>query len=203
MKVLLHVCEQPPAMSSAHTTNENAGPKRRLGAILFADIAGYTRLMGDDEVGTWLAARPVIRDLNELALAHHGRVLQVRGDGLFLIFDSAFNAVRFAMELQRRMRTLNESLPQDRQLWFRVGINLGEILVDEKFADDVGGRSVNVASRLETLARPGHVCISAAVYEQVRNELTFGYEYLGAKQLKNVRDPVDVFQVHENPRAPR
>ena len=116
--------------------------KRRLSAILFADIANYTRLMGADEVGTWRAAKPVIRNMNELARQHHGRVLQVRGDGLFLLFDSAVDAVRFGMELQRQMKALNESLEEERQLWFRVGINLGEILVDD---DDVSGDSVNVA----------------------------------------------------------
>jgi TolB-like protein/class 3 adenylate cyclase/Flp pilus assembly protein TadD len=170
--------------------------KRRLSAILFADIANYTRLMGADEVGTWRAAKPVIRNMNEMARQHHGRVLQVRGDGLFLLFDSAVDAVRFGMELQRQMKTLNESLEEERQLWFRVGINLGEILVDD---DDVSGDSVNVAARLESLARPGHVCISAAVYEQIRNRLTFGYEYLGAQHLKNVKEPIDAFEVHENP----
>jgi adenylate cyclase len=174
---------------------DNPSIKRRLSAILFADIANYTRLMGDDEVGTWRAAKPVIRNLNELARQHHGRVLQVRGDGLFLLFDSAVDAVRFGMELQRQMKNLNESLEEERQLWFRVGINLGEILVDD---DDVSGDSVNIAARLESLARPGHVCISAAVYEQVRNRLTFGYEYLGAQYLKNVKEPIDAFQVHEN-----
>ncbi len=178
------------------SASEDTSLKRRLSAIVFADIANYTRLMGDDEVGTWRAAKPVIRDLNALAGEHYGKVLQVRGDGLFLVFDSAVNAVRFAMELQSRMRALNEKLAEDRQLWFRVGINLGEILVDE---DSVTGTSVNIAARLETLARPGHVCISAAVHEAVRNKLMFGYEYLGAKQLKHVREPVDVFQVHENP----
>jgi TolB-like protein/Flp pilus assembly protein TadD len=152
--------------------------------------------MGDDEVGTWRAAKPVIRNLNELAKQHHGKVLQVRGDGLFLLFDSAVDAVLFGVELQRQMRALNNGLEEERQIWFRVGINLGEILIDE---EEVSGDSVNIAARLESLARPGHVCISAAVYDQVRNRLSFGYEYLGAQNLKNVREPVDAFQVHENP----
>jgi TolB-like protein/Flp pilus assembly protein TadD len=152
--------------------------------------------MGDDELGTWQTAKPAIRDLNELAQQHHGRVLQVRGDGLFLLFDSAVDAVRFGVQLQRQMRTLNEALSGDRQLWFRVGINLGEILVDEQ---EVSGDSINIAARIESVARPGHVCISASVYEQVRNKLTFGYEYLGAQYLKNVKEPVEVFQVHEDP----
>jgi TolB-like protein/class 3 adenylate cyclase/Flp pilus assembly protein TadD len=178
------------------SNTDDSGLKRRLSAILFADIANYTRLMGEDEVGTWRAAKPVIRNMNELARQHHGKVLQVRGDGLFLLFDSAVDAVRFGMALQRQMRTLNETLEEARQLWFRVGINLGEILVDD---DEVSGDSINIAARLESLARPGHVCISAAVYEQVRARLTFGYEYLGAQLLKNVKEPVDAFQVHENP----
>jgi TolB-like protein/class 3 adenylate cyclase/Flp pilus assembly protein TadD len=175
---------------------EETSIKRRLSAILFADIANYTRLMGDDELGTWQSTKPAIRNLNELAQQHSGRILQVRGDGLFLLFDSAVDAVRFGIELQRQMRILNETLPKNRQLWFRVGINLGEILVDE---EDVSGDSINIASRIESVARPGHVCVSAAVYDQVRNKLSFGYEYLGAQHLKNVKEPVEVFQVHEDP----
>src|SRR5689334_1231044 len=98
--------------------------RRRLSAIIFADIANYTRLMGDDELGTWRAAKPVLRNLNELAKQHHGAVQQVLGDGLFLLFDSAVDAVRFGVELQRHMRALNNDLEEERQIWFRVGVNL-------------------------------------------------------------------------------
>ena len=175
--------------------DEDNNPKRRLGAVLFADVANYTGLMGEDEIGTWNAIKTRFTDFNELAKQHYGDVLEVRGDGLFVLFDSAVHAVGFGMELQKRMKILNEDTPEDRQFWFRVGINLGEILVD---GVQVSGDCVNIASRLESLARPGQVCISATVYEQVRNRLTYGYEYLGAQRLKNVKEPVDAFQVHEN-----
>jgi adenylate cyclase len=94
------------------------------------------------------------------------------------------------------MKALNEGVPQDRQLWFRIGINLGEVLLG---AEDASGDSVNIAARIEALARPGSVCITAAVYDQVRNKLDFGYSYLGAQTLKNISEPVDTFQVHEDP----
>jgi adenylate cyclase len=176
----------------------NAGdqtPRRRLGAVLFADIANYTGMMSADEVGTWTAIRSRFQDFDTLAKQHHGDVLEVRGDGLFILFDSAIHAVSFGMELQKQMKIWNADIPEDRQFWFRVGINLGEILVDGAL---VSGDCVNIASRLESLAQPGNVCISATVYEQVRNKLMFGYEYLGSQQLKNVKEPVDAFQVHEN-----
>jgi adenylate cyclase len=176
----------------------NAGdqtPRRRLGAVLFADIANYTGMMSADEVGTWTAIRSRFQDFDVLAKQHHGDVLEVRGDGLFILFDSAIYAVTFGMELQKQMKIWNADVPEDRQFWFRVGINLGEILVDGAL---VSGDCVNIASRLESLAQPGNVCISATVYEQVRNKLMFGYEYMGSQQLKNVKEPVDAFQVHEN-----
>ncbi len=170
-------------------------PRRRLGAVLFADIANYTGMMGADEIGTWNAVKSRFEDFSELAKLNHGEVLEVRGDGLFILFDSAIHAVSFGMELQKRMKTWNADIAEDRQFRFRVGINLGEILVD---GTRVSGDCVNIASRLESLAQPGQVCISATVYEQVRNKLTFGYEYLGSQSLKNVKEPVDAFQVHEN-----
>ncbi len=172
-----------------------SGPKRRLGAILFADIANYTRLMGEDEMGTWAAVKSRIAEFNLLCADHDGQVLEIRGDGLFLLFDSAYNAVNFAMTMQQRMKDMNRDEPENRQFNFRVGINLGEVIIDEY---NVSGDSVNIASRLESLARPGNVCISATIYEQVKSRLTFGYEYLGPQQLKNIREPVEAFQVHEN-----
>jgi TolB-like protein len=175
-------------------------PRRRLGAILFADIADYSRLMGEDEIGTWQAVKERIETFNERAENYGGRVLQIRGDGLFLLFDSAVDAVSFAMDAQKRMKALNQDVAQDRQLRFRIGINLGEVLLG---TEDASGDSVNVAARIEALARPGEVCISAAVYDQVRTKLGFGYSYLGAQTLKNISEPVDTFQVIEDPAAGR
>lgn len=180
------------------TKKGHSTPHRRLEAVLFADVADYTRLMGEDEVGTWRAVKNRIEIFQQLAGEYQGEVLQVRGDGLFLMFHSAVDAVSYAMEVQKRMQTLNEGLPEDRHLQFRIGINLGEILFDE---GNVSGDSVNIAARIEAQARPGHVCISASVYDHVRNRLSFGYSYLGPQRLKNLREAVDVFQVHEEAAA--
>jgi adenylate cyclase len=174
---------------------EGRTTKRRLGAVVFADIVNYTGMMGADEVGTWAAVSSRFDELRQLAAAYRGDVLEVRGDGLFLLFDSAVDAVGFAMNLQERAGSWNSSAVPGQLFQFRVGVNLGEILVD---GPNVAGDCVNIASRLEALAEPGRVCISSAVYEQVRSRLKFGYEYLGAKRLKNVTDPVDAFQVHVN-----
>lgn len=181
-------------MSNGNLVN----PRRRLGAILFADIADYSRLMGEDEIGTWRAVRERIETFNERAESYGGKVLQIRGDGLFLLFDSAVNAVGFAIDAQKRMKALNQPLAKGRQLWFRIGIHLGEVLLG---AEDASGDSVNIAARIEALASPGEVCISAAVYDQVRTKLSFGYSYLGSQTLKNIAEPVDTFQVHEDPAA--
>ncbi len=175
--------------------DDDSRPRHRLAAVLFADIANYTGLMGEDEIGTWSAAKSRFQDFRELAALHRGEVIELRGDGLFLLFDSAIHAVDFGMALQKRMKVLNEAISADRQFWFRVGINLGEVLID---GDRVSGDSVNIASRLEALARPGQVCISSTVYEQVRKRPAYGYEYLGSQRLKNVKEPVDAFEVHEN-----
>ena len=180
------------------SNGDQINPRRRLGAILFADIADYSRLMEQDEIGTWQAVRERIEAFNERAESYGGKVLQIRGDGLFLLFDSAVDAVSFAVDAQKRMKALNQDLAPDRQLWFRIGINLGEVLLG---AQDASGDSVNIAARIEALARPGEVCITAAVYEQVRNKLGFGYSYLGPQTLKNISEPVDTFQVHEDPAA--
>jgi adenylate cyclase len=177
---------------------DQAAPKRRLGATLFADIADYSRLMGEDEIGTWQAVRERIKTFNEHAESYGGTVLQIRGDGLFLLFDSAVDAVSFAIEAQKRLKALNQSVPEHRQLWFRVGINLGEVLLG---AGEASGDSVNIAARIEALARPGQVCITAAVYDQIRNKLNLGYSYLGRQTLKNISEPVDIFEVHEEAAA--
>ncbi|MBQ0821685.1 adenylate/guanylate cyclase domain-containing protein [Microvirga terrae] len=177
---------------------DQVAPHRRLGVMLFADIVDYTRLMGDDEIGTWHAVKERLQIFKQLAHECDGEVQQVSGDGLFLLFGSAMAAVGCAMKIQKQMRMLNEGIPEERQILFRIGINLGEILFDD---GQVGGDSVNIAARIETYARPGQVCISAAVYDQVCDKLAFGYSYLGAQRLKNVREPVDIFQVQEDATA--
>ena len=173
----------------------NAGLRRRLGAVLFADVANYSRMMGDDEVGTVLIVKARLKILYEASARHHGAVLQVRGDGAFLLFDSAVDAVSFALEIQRQMAKENALNERDRPVLFRIGINLGEILLDK---EGVSGDSVNIAARIEGLAPPGSVCVTGAVYDQTRGKVAVGYEYLGQKSLKNIADPVDVFLLRED-----
>ncbi len=168
--------------------------RRRLGAVLFADVAGYSGLMADDEAGTHSAIKAHVRAFNELCGHHGGEVLQVRGDGVFALFDSVVEAVRFGIEMQKTTSDLNRDVPDDRHIRFRIGINLGEVIRDDM---GVSGDSVNIAARIETLAEPGSVCVSSAVYDQIKNKLDYGYQYLGPQRLKNIPDPVEVFRVRE------
>src|SRR5262249_35061267 len=142
---------------SSHT-----GLRRRLGVVLFADIANYGRLMGDDEVGTIVSVKARLQILYEASARHHGDVLRVRGGRSVLLFASAVDAVSFALEVQKLMAEENAAVTPDREVSFRIGINLGEILID---GDDVSGDSVNIAARIESLAQPGAICVTRAVYD--------------------------------------
>lgn len=183
-------------MEPTIVTDEAQSPavKRKLGAVLFADVVNYSRMMGQDELGTRSRVKARVSLFETICCEFSGEVIQLTGDGLFLLFDSAVDAVAFSVKIQNCMEAENRDLPEDSKVVFRIGINLGEIIFDERGPT---GDSVNVAARIEPLARPGQICISGAVYEQVRNKLTFGYEYLGEQRLKNITEPVDVFQVHE------
>ncbi len=176
-------------------SSAGTGLRRRLGAVLFADVANYSRMMGEDEIGTVLAVKKRLQTLYEVSARHHGDVLQVRGDGAFLLFDSAIDAISFALEIQKLMAEENAGVEPDRAIRFRVGVNLGEIILD---TDGVSGDSVNIAARIEPLAPPGSVCVTRAVYDQTRNKVAVGYEYLGPKTLKNIAEPVDVFLLRED-----
>ncbi|MGI9357524.1 MAG: adenylate/guanylate cyclase domain-containing protein [Rhizobiaceae bacterium] len=170
--------------------------KRRLAAIVFADVVGYSRLMGEDEVATTMALKARIAEFGSVATQHSGQIVDTAGDGIFLLFDSAVDAVSFAVEMRRRVEEMNEDLPDAKRLSFRFGINLGDVLVSDS---GPSGESINIASRIESFATPGRICISGAVYDSVSNKLSLGYEYLGAQEFKNIKDEVHVFQVHENP----
>jgi len=169
----------------------NAG-RRRLGAILFADVVGYSRLMGEDELVTHDSVKHRLEKFEAGCREFDGQIMGERGDGVFALFDSAINAVRFAVEMQKTLEQENDELPEDRKIRFRIGINIGEIIKDDR---GVHGDSVNIAARLEGIADPGRVFISASVYEQIRNKLQFGYEFLGPQTLKNIREPVSVYCV--------
>jgi len=170
--------------------------KRRRVAILFADVANYSRMMSRDELNTTLAVRARIKIFRDMFENFAGELIEVSGDGVFLIFDDTEKCVSFAVAIQKKLREQNDNIVTDKQVWFRIGINHGEILVDE---GELSGDSINVASRIEGFAQPGRICISGAVYEQVSTSLGYGYEYLGAHEFKNIEKSVDVFQVHEDP----
>ncbi len=173
--------------------------ERRLAAILAADVARYSRLMGEDEEGTLAALRAVRRELGDPKIAEHrGRIVKTTGDGLLVEFASVVDAVRCAVEVQREMIARNAATPAQRRIEFRMGINLGDIIIED---GDIFGDGVNIAARLEALAEPGGVCLSAAAHEQVRDRLDLAFEDLGEQQVKNITRPVRVFAVRGGPRA--
>src|SRR6202011_720723 len=167
--------------------------ERRLAAILAADVAGYSRLMGEDEEGTHAALTTLRREVSDPKIAaHRGRIVKTTGDGLLVEFASVVDAVRCAVELQREMALRNEGVAKERRIEFRIGINLGDIIIDEH---DIYGDGVNVAARLEALAEPGGGCVSRVVRDQVRDKVEFGFEDLGEQQVKNIARPVHVYRI--------
>jgi len=168
---------------------------RRLAAILAADVAGYSRLMGADEEGTLERLKALRRELvDPKTAAHHGRIVKTTGDGLLVEFASVVDAVRCAVEIQRAIIDRDADLPEEQQIKFRVGINLGDVIVD---GDDIFGDGVNVAARLEALAEPGGVCISRVVRDQIRDKLPYVFEDLGEQTVKNIARPVRVYRLRD------
>jgi len=172
--------------------NESNKDQRQLKSIVFADVAGYTRLMHENEVATQRGVAELTALFDEACREFGGEMLEIRGDGIFALFKSAVNSVLFANTIQERIASFNEKYKDDRKIHFRIGIHLGDVLKDEKFHF---GDSVNIASRIEGIAEPGGICISSAVYHQVKNAGKLGYENLGLQQLKNIREAVEVFRV--------
>jgi len=165
--------------------------QRRLAAILAADVVGYSRLMGADEMGTITALKSHRRELVDSTIAeHHGRIVKTTGDGMLLEFASVVDAVSCAVHIQRSMVRRNADIPPEKQIVFRIGINLGDIIID---GDDIFGDGVNIAARLETLCEPGGVCISRAANEQIRDKLTIAFADLGEQAVKNISRTVGVF----------
>jgi len=166
---------------------------RRLAAILAADVAGYSRLMGADEEGTLEALKAIPRELSDPKVKEHrGRIVNTTGDGLLIEFSSVVDAVRCAVEVQHAMAERNVDVPPDRRIELRMGINLGDIIKDGR---DIFGDGVNVAARLEALAKPGGICVSRVVRDQVRDKLAFSFEDMGEQQVKNIARPVHVYRV--------
>jgi adenylate cyclase len=165
--------------------------ERRLAAILVADVAGYSRLMGVDEVGTLRTLKAHRKELFDPVLtAHHGRIVKTTGDGVLVEFPSAVDAVASAVAIQRGMIARNAEIPQDRRIELRIGINVGDVIID---GDDIQGDGVNVAARLEALAEPSGLCISGTAYEQVRDKLPFAFADRGEQTVKNISRPVRVY----------
>ncbi|MCK5363689.1 MAG: adenylate/guanylate cyclase domain-containing protein, partial [Gammaproteobacteria bacterium] len=166
--------------------------ERRLAAILAADVVGYSRLVREDEASTLAALKAYREELIEPKLAqYHGRMVKLMGDGLLAEFPSAVEAVQCAIEIQHAMGARAAAIPEDRRLIYRVGINIGDIVVED---NDIYGDGVNVAARLEGLAEPGGICVSAGVYEQVRDRTDLAFEDLGEQTVKNIDRPFQVWQ---------
>ncbi len=171
------------------------GPRvtRKLTAILAADVVGYSRMMGVDDEGTLERLKAHRKTLIDPKIAEHqGRIIKTTGDGLLVEFSSVVDAVRCAVEIQRGMAERNADLPEDRRIDFRIGINLGDVIVD---GDDIFGDGVNVAARLEALAEPGGICVSRTVRDHVRDKLSFAFQDMGDRQVKNIARPIRVMRV--------
>ena len=168
--------------------------ERKLSTILSADVAGYSRLMGEDEEQTLKTFRGHKKIFESLVAMHHGRIFNTAGDAILAEFSSAVEAVRCATDIQAALRTRNDQLAPDRQVKFRMGINLGDVLVQ---GQDLMGDGVNVAARLQTAAEPGGICISGSVHDQIRNKLSLSFQWLGEKSFKNIQQPVRTFSITE------
>ncbi len=171
--------------------------ERRLTAVLAADVAGYSRLMGIDEEGTLAQLKAHRRALVDLKIAEHrGRIVKTTGDGMLVEFASVVDALRCAIELQRGMKERNAAVPEVKKMEFRIGINVGDIIID---GDEIFGDGVNIAARLEALARPNGICISQAVRDQVEGKLELAMEDIGFQRLKNISGPVRVYRIDTTP----
>ncbi len=174
------------------------GVKRKLTAILSADVKGYSRLMGEDEAATVETLKAYREAMSTLIQKHRGRVVDSPGDNVLAEFASVVDAVECAVEIQRELKTRNADLPEKRRMEFRIGINLGDVIED---AERIYGDGVNVAARVEGLAEPGGICISGTTYDQIGKKLPLGYEYLGEQEVKNIEKPVRVYRVLIEPEA--
>ena len=170
--------------------------ERRLAAILAVDVAGYSRLMGVDEEGTLAALKACRRDFIDPKIAEHrGRIVKTTGDGALIEFASAVDGVRCAMEIQRVMAERNTAIPEDHRIEFRIGINVGDIIIDE---NDIYGDGVNIAARIESLAEPGAVCLSENAYQQIKGKLSLDVTDMGDQQLKNIAQRVRVYGIRSD-----
>ena len=172
--------------------------KRKLAAILSADVKGYSRLMGEDEKGT-VRTLNAYREVMANHIQHHnGRVVDTPGDNVLAEFASVVDAVECAVEIQKDLKTRNAELPENRRMEFRIGVNLGDVIEE---GGRIYGDGVNIAARVESLSEAGGICISGTAFDQVRNKLELGYDYLGEQNVKNIALPVRVYKVLMEPQA--
>jgi adenylate cyclase len=172
--------------------------KRKLTTILSADVAGYSRLMGEDEAATVKTLEQYKEIMGGLIRQHRGRVVDSPGDNLLAEFTSVVDAVQCAVATQKELKARNEELPENRRMRFRIGVNLGDVIEEES---RIYGDGVNIAARLESLAEPGGICVSKTAFDQIETKLPFGYEYLGEQKVKNIVKPVGAYRVLMEPRV--
>jgi TolB-like protein/class 3 adenylate cyclase len=172
--------------------------KRKLVAILSADVKGYSRLMGEDEVGTIRTLNIYKELMANFIQQNHGRVVDAPGDNLLAEFVSVVDAVRCAAEIQKELKTRNANLPENRKMEFRIGVNLGDVVED---GEQILGDGVNIAARLESLSDAGGICISGTVFDHVRNKLDYGYKYLGEQTVKNIALQVRIYKILLEPQT--
>ena len=165
--------------------------KRKLTAILSADVAGYSRLMDDDEVSTVRTLQAYQKIISDLTEQHNGRVVDSPGDNVMAEFVSVVDAVQCAVEVQQILKSKNDELTENRRMEFRIGINLGDVIEE---GDRIYGDGVNIAARIESFADAGGICISGRVYDNIEYKLDFEYEYRGEKTAKNIRKPIRVYK---------
>jgi class 3 adenylate cyclase len=170
--------------------------ERHLATILAADVVGYSKLMANDEEATVRTLQSHRQIIDSLIERHGGRIFNTAGDAVLAEFRSAVESVRCALAIQEELRMRNAELPAERQMLFRIGINIGDVLANGK---DLLGDGVNIAARLEGIAPPGGVCISGSTFEQVKNKLSVGFEDMGPQQVKNIPEPVSAFRLTSGP----
>lgn len=167
--------------------------RRKLTAILSADVKGYSRLMGEDEVGTVQLLKEYRKIMAQFIQQHRGRVVDAPGDNLLAEFASVVDATECAVKVQEKLNLLNSDLPENKRMEFRIGINLGDVIEDD---ERIYGDGVNIASRVEGLARGGGICVSGSVFDQIEGKMPLDYEYLGEQTVKNIRNPVRVYRIY-------
>ena len=185
-------------MQDASATGRKPSLERRLATILMADVVGYSRMMGENEERTIEILRGHREIFDEMLKVHRGRIFNTAGDAILAEFPSAVDAVRCATEVQAALRTRNDHLPPQERMWFRIGVNLGDVIVQ---GGDLLGDGVNVAARIQTVSEPGGVCISGSVYDQIQNKLSLQFKQLGEKSFKNIAQPIRTFSIEDTPTA--